>query len=174
MKKFYLIAIVLVIASVFVACNNDDEDNSAVDKRLVGTWYSNTSEVWEYKNDVLVAHWKDLDEGNYCRIYKIIKGEETGEYEDCINYEQWWDEITINSNGVITGNNHINELFSGTLVTSDGVMTVTDSSNGDVFRVLYKINDGILTITSDQRKDYDEDGYSYFSITDYHKGSYPR
>ena len=173
MKKFFHLAIVLVIASVFVACNNDDEDNSAVDKRLLGTWYTNTCELWEYKKDVLVNHWKDLDNGINRRIYKIINGEETGEYEDCINNEQWWSEITINSNGVITGNNYVNELFSGTLVTSDGVITVTDSSNGEVYQLLYKINDGILTITSDQRKDYDKDGYSYFTITHYQRGNYP-
>ena len=146
MKKFYLSAIVLMMAFVFVSCNNDDDDNPAVDKRLLGTWYTNTCELWEYKKDVLVNHWKDLDNGINRRIYKIINGEETGEYEDCINNEQWWSEITINSNGVITGNNYVNELFSGTLVTSDGVMTVTDSSNGEVYQLLYKINDGILTL----------------------------
>ena len=74
MKKFFHLAIVLVIASVFVACNNDDEDNSAVDKRLLGTWYTNTCELWEYKKDVLVTHWKDLDNGITRRLYKIING----------------------------------------------------------------------------------------------------
>ena len=52
-------------------------------------------------------------------------------------------------------------------------MTITDSSNGKVYQIPYEIKDGILIFTNDKRKDYDEDGYSYFSITHYQRGSYP-
>lgn len=173
MKKFYLSAIVLMMAFVFVSCNNDDDDNPTVDKRLVGTWYSTTTEMWEYKNDVLVTHWKDLDDGKYRRIYEVKNGKETGEYEDIMNYEEWWDEVTFNSNGVVTVNNSHGEPYGGTFVTSDGVMTITDSSNGKVYHIPYEIKDGILIFTADQRKVYSDQGYSYLTITHYQRGSYP-
>ena len=173
MKKFYLSAIVLMMAFVFVSCNNDDDDNPTVDKRLVGTWYSTTVELWEYKNDVLVSHWKYIDDGKSTRIYEIKNGKETGEYEDIINYEEYWDEITFNSNGVLTVNDSYGESYSSTFVTSDGVIKNTDSSNGEVFQISYEIKDGILIFTHDQRKDYDDEGYSYFTITHYRRGNYP-
>ena len=173
MKKFYLSAIVLMMAFVFVSCNNDDDDNPTVDKRLVGTWYSTTVELWEYKKDVLVSHWKYIDEGKSTRIYEIKNGKDTGEYHDQLNYEVWWDELTFHSNGVVTVNGSYGESYSSTFVTSDGVIKNTDSSNGEVFQIPYEIKDGILIFTNDKRKDYDEDGYSYYSITHYQRGSYP-
>lgn len=173
MKKYYLSSIVLMMVLAFVSCNNDDDDNPAVDKRLVGTWYSTTSEVWEYKNDVLVTHCKYIDDGKSMRVYEIIDGKDTGEYHDYINHEVWWDEVTFNSNGVVTVNNSSEEPYGGTFVTSDGVMTITDSSNGKVYHIPYEIKDGILIFTADQRKVYRDQGYSYLTITHYHKGSYP-
>ena len=172
MKKFYLSAIVLMMAFVFVSCNNDDDDNPTVDKRLVGTWYSTTSEVWEYKNDVLVTHWKYIDDGKSMRVYEIENGKDTGEYHDYINHEVWWDEVTFNSNGVVTVNNSHGESYGGTFVTSDGRITITDS-DGTVYQTQYEIKEGILIFTNDRRKYYYDEGYSYFTITHYQRGSYP-
>ncbi|MBR3726130.1 MAG: hypothetical protein IKN21_00790, partial [Prevotella sp.] len=126
-----------------------------------------------YKNDVLVTHWKDIDDGKSMRVYEIIDGKDTGEYHDYINHEVWWDEVTFNSNGVVTINNSSLEPYGGTFVTSDGVMTITDSSNGKVYQIPYEIKDGILIFTADQRKVYRDQGYSYLTITHYQRENYP-
>ena len=172
MKKFYLLAIVLMMTLAFVSCNNDDDDNPAVDKRLFGTWYSTTYETWQYKKDVLVTHWKYIDDGKSIRIYEIENGKETGEYRDRLNNDVWWDEVTFHSNGVFTANNS-DEPYNGTFVASGGVMTITDSSNGKIYQIPYEIRDGILIFTADRRKYYDDEGYSHFTITHYHRGNYP-
>ena len=163
----------MTVCAAFVACG-DDDDNVAdgVDSRIVGIWHSVGEELWEYKDDVLVTHWADLDE-NTQRDYEVENGVETGEYRDNPRHEEWWGELTVNADGTLSTFDSYGESEHATYKCADGVMTLTE--DGSVVRLAsYELKDGELLITTDNRNRKDDEGYSYLGITRYAKGAYPR
>ena len=173
-KESFLIAVwtlmmTMAIPTLFISCGDDKEEN-ALDERLIGTWHRTLLDVWEYKNDVLTAHWQDFD-GKTDRVYDVEDGKETGEYRDFQNTEDNLEEVTFNSDGTVVSIVNKSETTRDTFETSNGAMTVT-SNLGEVNILQYDITDGQLVITSDNRKEYDEEGYSYFTIAHYQRGGY--
>lgn len=173
-KESFLIAVwtlmmTMAIPTLFISCGDDKEEN-ALDERLMGTWHRTLLDVWEYKNDVLTAHWQDLD-GKTERVYEVEDGKETGEYRDFQNTEDNLEEVTFNSDGTVVSIVNKSETTRDTFETSNGAMTVT-LNQGEVNILQYDITDGQLVITSDNRKEYDEEGYSYFTIAHYQRGGY--
>ena len=81
--------------------------------------------------------------------------------------------MTFNSDGTVVSIVNKSETTRGTFETSNGAMTVT-SNQGEVNILQYDITDGQLVITSDNRKEYDEEGYSYCTIAHYQRGGYPQ
>ena len=177
-KDSFLIAVwtlmmTIAIPTLFISCG-DDKEESAIDERLIGTWHRTLLDVWEYKNDVLTAHWQDLD-GKTERVYEVEDGKETGEYQDFQNKYGGIDleELTFYSDGTIVSVVNESEAMRGTIETSNGTITVT-SDQGEVNMLQYEITDGQLVVTKDSRKEYDKDGYSYYSIVHYQRGGYPQ
>lgn len=172
MKQIYYMALMLMVAltgsATLVSCGDDDDDSS-VDSRVFGTWHSTIYEVWEYKDDVLVVHWEDLDDEKY-RFYEIVDGKETGGYQDYQKNEndKYWDEITFKSDGTFSTIDKANDSSHGTFATSERVMTII-TDDGIVKKFPYELNGGQLTITMDGRADQDENGYAYYTIAHYQK-----
>jgi|GEM_PF-1752717 len=176
MKRFLWQAITLTMVfaiPLLVAACGDDDDNPDLDTKLLGTWQSTISKVWEYKNDILVAHWEDLDDET-SRSYEVENGKETGEYRDHKkqDVDKAWADFTFKSDGTLSSIDNYGEAKTYKVIMSDGTMTVTEEGSSEVYQLQYVLAGGELIVTSDQRASYDQQGYSYYTIAHYQRGSH--
>ena len=118
-KYFYLCAIMLLSATVFTSCSDDDENEVGFPNDLIGTWQLVSHEGWEKCNGEIKYQWsEDADDLAYVftedgevRFYEYYSGkwnlEERGEYI----YKNG--KIIINVEEVVYD---VKELTSSTLV----------------------------------------------------------
>ena len=140
----------MVIATLFVACGSDDDDNNdngSVDSRVVGTWTSTIGEGWNWdENGVLQNHWKDLS-AITTRSYEVINGMETGRYRDYTDGEPEWTTVTFNADGSFNGEND-EESFKGTFTAKDGVMIMLAEDRAH--KSNYSFEDGKLKLVTEE------------------------
>ena len=176
LKESFLITVwtlmmTIAIAPLFISCG-DDKNENAIDERLIGTWHLTQWDIWEYKNDVLTVYSQHNEDKT--RVYEVENGKETGEYRDYQNtYEDTnHEEVTFYSDGTVVTIVNKSETTRGKVKTSNGTITYF-SDQGEVVNILqYDITNGQLVFTYDGRKEYDKDGYSYYSIAHYQRGGY--
>ena len=181
MKKTYFWSLftllVMGLCSVSLAsCGDDDDDNGdnggssggKVTGNIVGTWHSTVSEGWEYRDGVLVSHWKDLDETT-TRLYTVANGRETGEYRDMTVNAQW-EEVTFNNNGTWTSTNEDDEGSKGRYSLSGDILRVY-SDDGYETEMTVKFEGGQMLLTMEE---YDDGELESREVIYYDKGSYPR
>lgn len=140
---------VAMLSVGFAACSSDDDNNekSTVDSRLIGTWTSTIAEGWSWnENGVLWNHWKDFS-ALKTRNYEIINGIETGNYTDYTNDEAEWTTVTFKADGSYIEEDE-EDSFEGTFTTKDDVIIIdgTDFWN-------YSFEDGKLKLIAEEYKD---------------------
>lgn len=171
LTTIWTLIMTIAIPTLFTSCGDDKEENG-IDERLMGTWHYTMGNIWEYKNDILVAHWQIIDDKRE-RVYKVENGKETGEYYDFENVDNnsYHEELTFNSNGTVVSTDYQGVTTPFKFKASNGTMTFT-LDQGEVVSLQYEITDDQLVITSDNRKKYDKEGYSDYSINYYQRGGY--
>lgn len=176
LKESFLITVwtlmmIIAIAPLFISCG-DDKNEYAIDERLIGTWHRTQWDLWEYKNDVLTVH-SQHNEDKTDRVYKAENGKETGEYRDYQDTsEVTHEEVTFYSDGTVVTIVNESETMRGKVETSNGTITVFSDQGEELNILQYDITNGQLVLTHDGRKEYDEDGYSYYSVYRYQRGGY--
>ena len=144
-KLFYLFGVMLLTATVFTSCSEEDEGGNA--KNLIGKWQSVYNEGWEKINGEIDYEWSENydgllyvftedgeissyeyysgkwnleEQGEY--IYKngkiIIKGYEDGEY-----FENVCDVIKLESSTLIISV-YENETYDGDVYEDYDVLTM--------------------------------------------------
>lgn len=151
-KLMFAVLCGVMIATTFVACGSDGDDdngNSSVDSRVVGTWTSTIGEGWQWDEDrILLNHWRDLS-ATTVRTYEVVNGVETGRYTDS-THEPGYNTVTFNADGSYIGENE-EETFKGTFTAKDGVMTLFAAEGAD--RWNYSFEDGKLILVAEEYED---------------------
>ena len=165
MKKYFYAALALLVAmtasTALVACGDDDDEGNGIDSRIIGTWRSSISEGWEYENNVLVWHWKDLNEYTV-RSYEIIDGKETGKYEDETLDEPEFEIVTFKADGTFEVSDEDEDVEYGTYTTANGNIIFIIPGEGPEAGTYQFKNNQLLIKFVDEDDEWREEEVSYF------------
>lgn len=144
---FFQSLVIIIACGVFVACGDDDNNESSYNDKLVGTWQAIVEEEMLTINGEVKYH--DLDENVVNGWILILKENGTflSEFEES-------GEIAIDGEGTWKSNDNISNL---TLLfkEEEGI----DEEEGDILKYDVVFQDNKMILTS--RESYNENGYIY-------------